>query len=479
MDIEKKKMADQKKRSNKKQNEESVVQFNNVIKFNMAIVIFIAILIYVLLSVFKSLGKETISIYKVAESNINNNIKTTGIAIRNENVVKTDKTGYICYFSREAEKIAKGHDVCAVDETGDIINSITLSGDEDYKLTDDDYSDIRNIISLYKTNYSDNEFDAIYKLKNDIDDRIYEITNTILDDKIENESASMQSTLKSIKADESGIVMYYLDGFENVSVDGISENLFDINRYERKPLKTGEVVNSGDAVFKLLTDENWSIVCKVTSDDINLIKDRDYLTFIINNSGDEISITNFEIRTINGEQYLILNLAKYMINYVSERLLQIEIVLDKNEGLKIPNSAIAYKEVYKVGENYMQYDEATSSYYVNLQYMDESGKLATKLKSVGVFRQLEDDGSYLVDPVDLESGDVIVDSTGNALSTSLLPIERLEGVYLANEGIADFNEINVIKQSEEFTIISKQGNIKEFDNIVMNTEGISENQIIY
>ena len=474
-----KKMADKKKSKKNKQNEERVVQFNNVIKFNMAIVLFIAILIYVLLSVFKSLGKETIAIYKVAESNINNNIKTTGLAVRTEQVVKTDKTGYICYFTREGEKIAKDHDVCAIDETGDIINSITLSGDEDYKLTDEDYSDIRGIISLYKTNYSDNEFDSIYKLKNDIDDRIYEITNTILDDKIENESASMQSTLKSIKADESGIVMYYLDGYENVSVDGVSDQLFDENRYERKPLKTGEVVNSGDAVFKLLTDENWSIVCQVSSDDINLLKDRDYITFIINNSGDEISITNYEIRNINGEQFLVLNLSKYMVNYVSDRLLQIEIVLDKSDGLKIPNSAIAYKEVYKVGEEYLQYDDATSSYYVSLQYMDENGKLEKKLKSVGVFRQLEEDGSYLVDPVDLEAGEVIVDDAGNSLSTSLLPIERIEGVFLANEGIADFNEINVIKKSEEFTIISKQGNIKEFDNIVMNTEGISENQIIY
>ena len=148
-------MATTKKRKKKRK---KVVKFNNVIRMNFAVILFFIILIYVAASAFISMTKETISIYEVRESNINNNFNLTGVAIRKENVVKTHKSGYVCYFAREGEKVSSGYNVCAVDETGDVINSISISGDDSYTLTDEDYTSIRDLISSYKMNYSNEEF---------------------------------------------------------------------------------------------------------------------------------------------------------------------------------------------------------------------------------------------------------------------------------------------------------------------------------
>jgi hypothetical protein len=55
----------------------------------------------------------------------------------------------------------------------------------------------------------------------------------------------------------------------------------------------------------------------------------------------------------------------------------------------------------------------------------------------------------------------------------------MNGVYLANTGIADFTEVEVVKSQDEFTIINDDGYLKEFDNIVLDSSEVYENQTLY
>ena len=73
-------------KSKKKSN---VVKFNNISKFNAAMVVFAAILLYVTLSVIISLRKKPVTLYRVGESKVNNNINCTGIDVRSELIVNS------------------------------------------------------------------------------------------------------------------------------------------------------------------------------------------------------------------------------------------------------------------------------------------------------------------------------------------------------------------------------------------------------
>lgn len=56
------------------------------------------------------------------------------------------------------------------------------------------------------------------------------------------------------------MVEYYIDGYEDISLDNLSAEWFDGTAYQRQNLRTNELVSSGDPVYKLITDENWKLV---------------------------------------------------------------------------------------------------------------------------------------------------------------------------------------------------------------------------
>lgn len=442
---------------------------------NFAVILFFIILIYVAASAFISMTKETISIYEVRESNINNNFNLTGVAIRKENVVKTHKSGYVCYFAREGEKVSSGYNVCAVDETGDVINSISIAGDDSYTLTDEDYTSIRDLISSYKMNYSNEEFYEIYSFKDTVLDKVYELSSSILNDTISNESATVRSTLEKISSSTSGIVLYSTDGYEDITLSSIKDSDFDKSNYVKNSLKTGDIISTGTPVFKLITDENWSVICQITADQAARLKNLEYLTFNLNGS-EEMYVNNYEIETRGEQNYLIINLNKYMIEFISDRFLNVEVVLDRFEGLKVPNTSIVNKEVYTIQEKYITKDGNTNT--LRTQSVDENGNVVTLNKNVKVYKEV--DGIYYVDPEDLETTDVLVSTDGkDTIGVSLVQTGILKGVYIVNQGIADFNMIDILKDGDEFVIVSKESGLKEFDKIVMNSDKVTENQIVY
>ncbi len=464
-------MATKKRR--RKQN--NVVQFNNVIRVNFAVILFFAILVYVAVSAFISMSKETISIYEVRESDINNNFTVTGVALRKETVVNTRKSGYVCYFAREGEKVGSGYGVCAVDETGDIINSISISDNKSYQLTDDDYTAIRDIISLYKTNYTNENFYEVYGFKTNIEDKVFEMSSDILNKTIENESATVKATLEEISTSDSGIILYSTDGYENLSLTTINKNSFDKADYEKTSLKTGDIISSNSPIFKLVTDENWSVVCMIDEAYKERLSELDYITFKLNGS-DEMYVSDFSVESKKDGVYLTINLNKYMIEFISERFLNVEIILDRFEGLKVPKSAIVEKEVYTIQEKYINDDNG--SYSINVQSTDENGSVVSVDRNIKVYKSV--DGIYFVDPEDIESTDVIISvDKKDTIGASLLQTGVVEGVYIVNQGVADFNMVNIIKDGEEFVIVEKEMGLREFDKIVMNSDKVTENQIVY
>ena len=461
-----------KKRKGRKSN---VIQFNNVIRINYAVVLFVVIFIYVAISAFISMSKETISIYEVRESDINNNSIAVGVALRKESVIKTHKSGYVCYFAREGEKVGSGYGVCAIDETGDIINSISISGENSKELSDEDYASIRNLISQYKTQYKNEEFFEVYNFKSNIEDKVFEIGSDILNDTIENETSTVKATLEEISTSDSGIIIYSTDGYENTTVSTINDKSFDKSDYEKISLKTGDIISSDSPVFKIVTDENWSVVCQIDDSTKDRIKDLEYITFALNGS-DEMYVSNYTIEKRDNKNYLIMNLNKYMIDFINDRFLNVEIILDRFEGLKVPKTSIAVKEVYTIDKKFII--DANGSYSLKVQSRDESGNIQTVNRDIKVYKVVDD--VYYVDPEDLEETDTLVSTDDkDTIGVSLVQTGNIEGVYIVNQGVADFNMINILKDGEEFVIVEKEKGLREFDKIVMNADKVTENQIVY
>ena len=457
-------------------NNQKIVKFNRDIKVNAATCIIAAILLYVVICVVIASRKEPITTYKVNKSNISNNITLEGIALRDEEVISTTKSGYICYYIRDGEKIQKNSTVCSVDETGQIYNVISDVDEYDALLTKEDYDSIRALISLYKVDYSDSSFYQAYNFENNLNNKVLELNNEILMQQINDTTNT--TALTGIYSPYSGLVTYYIDGFENHTVADINQDSFDKSKYSKQTLKTGDVVATNSPIVKIVPSEKWNIVAPITQEQISAIADSEYINFKINNSSYEVYMP-YEI--INGTDgtYINISLDKYMSNFVSERYLTIEILKKDDTGLKIPVSAIVDKDVYKIPISYFSAgSNQSNANRVNIQILDENGEITIKQVAPTIY---DSDEEYCyVDPLAFSATDVLLDINSNkTIAVSLLTTSQIQGVYSANRGTAEFKKITIIKTVDEFALIESDEDVKIYDNIILDSSTVKENQIIY
>lgn len=452
-----------------------VIQMNKDIRANAATLVIAAVLLYVAISFFISLGKDSVTIYQVSKGDVSNNISLHGLAIRDEVVVNSASSGYICYYIADGEKVKKNSTVCTVDETGDIYNSVSDSDSYENLLTPEDYSNIRALISSYKLSYSDVTFYNAYNFETSANNKVFELTNEVLMQQV----SSASSGISSVSASESGLVTYYIDGYEDFAIsDSISAADFDKTGYEKKSMKSGDIVTAGGAVVKIIPSEQWNIIAPITDEQIAEIESSSYITFRINNSNFTITMP---YTIINGSDGTYINIAidKYMSNYVSERFLNVEILRSDDSGLKIPSSALVDKDVYKIPLSYLTAgSNQTSTNRINLQKQDENGEMTIQQMKPIIY-QIDDAYAY-IDPSGFEDSDVLLDINSNqTIAASLLEKHTITGVYFANQGIAEFRRVTVLKTIDEFVLIEGSEEIKAYDNIVLNSDMVTENQLIY
>lgn len=84
-----------------------IIQLNKEIRANAATIVIAAVLLYVVISVVSSLSKESVTIYQVSKGDVSNDITLQGLAIRDEVIVNTQKSGYLCYYITDGEKVKR------------------------------------------------------------------------------------------------------------------------------------------------------------------------------------------------------------------------------------------------------------------------------------------------------------------------------------------------------------------------------------
>ena len=60
------------------------------------------------------------------------------------------------------------------------------------------------------------------------------------------------------RAAQDGIVVYAVDGYEGITADQLTADLFSKKNYQITNLQKERKVSSGDPVYKLITSETWS-----------------------------------------------------------------------------------------------------------------------------------------------------------------------------------------------------------------------------
>lgn len=453
--------------------------------FNVGIISFLMIFVYIAGHLVIYLNRDELAIYEVIQSRIHDSIRSTGIILRDETVEKATRSGYANYYINENEKVSKNGLVYTCDETGEVHDYISNLLQQEEKMSAEDYANIKEEIVQFQDNYTDSQFQKVYSLKYDLESKAMQMGDTVMAEHMDEIEAKMgSSSFVKNYSKASGIVTYQEDGFEKKKVSTLKETDFDVANYKKTELKSSEKIQEGASVYRLTKGSEWQIVIPLSMEEYRRLKDKESVT--VNIARDELTVRcpiHFEKK--KGGYYGILSMNNYLGRYAKERYLDVEIEIETEDGLKIPNTAIVKKDFYKIPKTYLTGKSAFQKSIV-IKKQSAKGRITFETKAVDIGKSEEGEaetdhpGYYYVLAEEIPDNTLIC--LPNSSETFLVKDKvELPGVYNVNKGYADFRCVEVLMENKDYTIVKEgiMNSISLFDRIVLNGNTIQNNEIIY
>ena len=170
-----------------------------------------------------------------------------------------------------------------------------------------------------------------------------------------------------------------------------------------------------------------------------------------------------------------------MTTFVKDRFVDVELLLHDETGLKIPNSAIANRDFYLIPEEYIKVMSDTSDKgSILLETYKEDGTITTVYREIDIYNYDTENKLYYIDSNILQSGTNLLKADSQDKYT-VSKKGSLIGVYYMNKGYADFRQIQVLYQNDEYSIVKSntQYGLNVYDYIVLNAESVNDEQFIY
>lgn len=438
-------------------------------RINIGLIVFIVIFIYILSNFISYLTREHISIFEVEAGGIVDEDVFSGVVLRDEEVVRTAASGYINFYIPDGDKAAKNSNVCVITKADSADKSNSGQSENNFALTRDDFSNIREQIVDYNKKYSDSNYSEIatldYRLNN-ILGQIVSRTN------ITNLGRASSSSYEIMKAEENGLVSYSIDGLETLKESDINENSFQSGLTDRKQITAGSFLKADEPAYKIIHEDAWEIVISPSEEQLEKLRDLETVdvTIIRDNLTTSAQIHIFEN---NGRSYVGLILNNYMIRYCNDRYLDVRLLWSSYSGYKIPASAITELYYYMVPADFLVTNEKSSQKGFYIQ--SGSGTVFTKPDIV----MMTDDFCY-VNMNDLGEGDNIINPDTGA-SYKVGTTAALTGVYNINQGYSRFCLVKVLYQYGDYCIVDPEesSSLSIYDHIILNGESVTNGEFIY
>ncbi len=288
--------------------------------------------------------------------------------------------------------------------------------------------------------------------------------------------AESNATFHKGTAARDGVVVYYTDGYEGVTPENFTEEMFDESRYAKINLKDRPTVESGDNAYKIITSEKWNLIIPITLDTKRLLRDSTTVRVKFKKDNSILRIP-FETVEKGDTTYMILSLHNSMVRFATERFVELELLFDEETGLKIPNSSIAAKDFFTLPMEYFQKGDNSDREGVVRRRTDKNGVSTEEFVVPEIYFATEYE--YYVDGENIAEGDVIIKPNSSETYT-VKDTAKLEGIYNINKGYAVFKQIDIIYQNNEYSIIRSDTDygISLYDHIALDGNAVTENALI-
>jgi len=479
---------------------------NSPFKVKVYVLCILVIFIYLVVCVGIYLSAKHVTGYEVIEGTLAVSNRYTGVALRDETVIDSGTAGYVNYFASEGEKVAFNEVVCCVDETGALREYLLKnSGDNNNILSDKDLSELKNQMINYSSEYDKKDFYSTYDFKYSLKGDILKFSNRKIRNSLE-EIKAQSNLVIPVSSPSTGIVLYTIDGYERAKAEDVDASWFDRSEYEKKKtiLENNAIVNPGDVLFKLVDNENWSLVIQVEPERYDEILAEEYVKVRFYKNQYESWAKIDPVEGKDDGKYLKLSFTNSMISFVGDRFVDVQLLINAEKGLKIPNTAITQKQFYIIPYEFIIEGGMNSRDGIMVRKTTEDGKPTVlfvethiyakkkKYEILGLEKdtpeyysakqldsQIDNDCAY-IDGSGLELNDIIV-MNDSQNTYSLSQSGTLTGVYNINRGYAEFRIISILSANEEYSIVSSETTygLLVHDYIALDADSVDTDEFVY
>ena len=317
--------------------------------FNIGVILFGVIFIYLVITVLAYITGRRVSVYEVREGSILKDTAYTGIVLREEVVVTSDTEGYVNYFAMESTKVGKKTNIYSLStdkleldnqgiETGEVSEEITET-----ELTAEDQSFILQKAQAFSDSFREEQYSDVYAFKNSVTDVVQTNSAQSRQAKLNTLLQNGTEGLTVYQAQTDGIIIYAIDGYENLSLDQVTEEIIAKTDYESVDLTNDMKVYAGDPVYKLITSDVWTVAVELDDAMAKELEDKEYVKVRFSKDN-ETTWGAFSLYNTKDSNLGFFTFDHSMIRYATERFLDIELILEDETGLKIPKSAVTKKD---------------------------------------------------------------------------------------------------------------------------------------
>lgn len=444
------------------------------------ILLFTIIAIYMLVCLVIYWSKPHISIYEVKHGSIAKDYSYTGVILRTEEIINADRSGYMTYYAREGQKVGAKTTICAIDETGQMTELLEQATAEQNLLTAEDILTFKSEVQAYQTSYDNQNFSEVYDFKRILESKVMESVHLKLLNTA-TQSVDTSALVNIYKSASDGVLSYNIDGMENLTLESITPENLDSSKYQSTDLKQQTLVNPSEPMYKLITEDDWSVVVEMDKELAKTLVEEEYIeiTFLKDNKTAWGQVTAMEHGDSTFVQFTFTN---SMVRYAAERYLDIRFHLNDDEGLKIPVSAIAEEDYYEIPVDYLTKggNQNQVTWGVNLESYGEDGSFTNKYLTL-VTGELDKDAEFIyVSPEIVKAGDQITMENSSERYT-IGKTGKVEGVYNINKGYTVFYQIEVLCKNSEYYIVdaTKSSGLSQYDRIVLNADTVENDKTLY
>lgn len=468
-----------------KKKKKKILRYRKPIHLNIGIVVFAFVMIYFLIYLLNFLTAKHISIYEVQTGQIMRSSYYTGLILRSENVTYSDTSGNINYYKKEKDKAGYNDLICSIDRDGELSQEITAAGLDGTTLSKEELLNIQDMITDYNASMNDMQFYNVYSFKENlnssIQENLYLSALETLSDQMD--SAVSNNTFSLVRSQGDGVLAFYTDGYEEITTETFTPDMYNPSDYTKNNLKSNTSVNSGQALYKMVSDEDWYLMIPIDEEETKQYQSEmsegsdTFITHVTFKKDDCQTYATASIRSYEDQNFLQLSFNSSMVRYISDRYLEVELGSDDNSGLKIPNTSIVEKEFLLIPSDYISTGDNSSSSGVLKVTKDRKGKESVEFIETDIYYTDSENGYCYVDETDLAPGDVL-QKTDSADQYKITETGTRQGVYNMNKGYAVFKIIDPVASNEEYTIV-KTGTsygLSLYDRIALDGSSVSEGE---